>query len=392
MNITLDLVQTIGLAAIVLLVGQKTKERISFLQKYFIPTPVIGGLIYAILMLLGHQTNTFSIQLDHGLTKFLMVLFFTCTGFLASVKVIKSSGKQGAILAVLSILLLVLQDAVGAGLSHALGLHPLMGVAIGSVSMSGGLGSAAAFGPSFEELGVDSATIIGIAAATFGLIMGSLIGGPVAKKLIERHGLIGGVSETGTTGIQIDSKKTNVTPMTSVIVVLATMAFGAYLVAGLNKTGITFPYYVGGVFAAAIVRNIADARSYEIAMPHINLIGNSALNLFLALSLMGLKIWALFDLAIPMMIILLGQLVLMASFAYFVIFKLMGKNYEAAVMSAGHCGVGLGQTPNAIANMSVVIEKYGPAPNAWVMLPVITVIVINLVNPLIITFCMNILS
>ncbi|WED25464.1 sodium/glutamate symporter [Vibrio sp. DW001] len=392
MNITLDLVQTIGLAAVILFVGQQTKERVSFLQKYFIPTPVIGGLLYALLTLLGHQTNTFSIQLDHGLTKFLMVLFFTCTGFLASVKVIKSSGKQGAVLAVLSVVLLILQDTVGAGLAQALGLHPLLGVAIGSVSMSGGLGSAAAFGPSFEALGVDSATVIGIAAATFGLIMGSLIGGPIAKALVEKHGLTGGSSATVTTAIQVDSKKTNVTPMTSVIIILATMAFGAYLVAGLNKTGITFPYYVGGVFAAAIVRNVADARGYEIAMPHINLIGNSALNLFLALSLMGLQIWKLFDLAVPMMIILLGQLILMACFAYFVIFKLMGKDYEAAVMSAGHCGVGLGQTPNAIANMSVVIEKYGAAPNAWVMLPVITVIVINLVNPLLITFCMNLLS
>ena len=392
MNITLDLVQTIGLAAAILFIGQQTKKRVNFLQKYFIPTPVIGGLLYALLTLLGHQTNTFSIELDHGLTKFLMVLFFTCTGFLASVKIIKSSGKQGVILAVLSVVLLILQDTVGAGLAHALGLHPLMGVAIGSVSMSGGLGSAAAFGPSFEVLGVDSATIIGIAAATFGLIMGSLIGGPIAKLLVEKHSLTGGASATVTTAIQVDSKKTNVNPMTSVIIILATMAFGAYLVTGLNETGITFPYYVGGVFAAAIVRNIADARGYEIAMPHINLIGNSALNLFLALSLMGLQIWKLFDLAVPMMIILLGQLVLMACFAYFVIFKFMGKNYDAAVMSAGHCGVGLGQTPNAIANMSVVIEKYGAAPNAWVMLPVITVIVINLVNPLLITFCMNFLS
>lgn len=391
MNITLDLVQTMGLAVVVLFLGRYLKGKVPIFQKYFIPAPVIGGLFYAILMLIGKQTGLYTVTLDKGLTNFLLVLFFTCTGFMASLHVIKRSGKQGAILAVAAVSLLFLQNLLGIGLSKLLGIHELLGVSMGSVAMSGGIGSAAAFGPSFEALGVQSATVTGIAAATFGLVMGSLVGGPVAKRLIERFDLKSSANNNEVVDLEDDDAHKR-TPLGTVSVVLLTMAFGSVLVLLLNKTGITFPYYVGGVFAAAIVRNVCDYNGYKLKMSHIDLIGSISLSLFLVLVIMSLKIWQLFDLAIPMLVVLVSQMIMMVLFAYFVTFRLMGKDYEAAVMAAGHCGVGLGQTPNAVANMATVIDRFGPAPNAVVMLPVITVIFINICNPFIITLFMNLFS
>ncbi|MGO2513466.1 sodium/glutamate symporter [Marinomonas polaris] len=391
MNITLDLVQTMGLAVVVLFLGRYLKGKVPIFQKYFIPAPVIGGLFYAILMLIGKQTGLYTVTLDKGLTNFLLVLFFTCTGFMASLHVIKRSGKQGAILAVAAVSLLFLQNLLGIGLSKLLGIHALLGVSMGSVAMSGGIGSAAAFGPSFEALGVQSATVTGIAAATFGLVMGSLVGGPVAKRLIERFDLKSSANNNEVVDLEDDDAHKR-TPLGTVSVVLLTMAFGSVLVLLLNKTGITFPYYVGGVFAAAIVRNVCDYNDYKLKMSHIDLIGSISLSLFLVLVIMSLKIWQLFDLAIPMLVVLVSQMIMMVLFAYFVTFRLMGKDYEAAVMAAGHCGVGLGQTPNAVANMATVIDRFGPAPNAAVMLPVITVIFINICNPFIITLFMNLFS
>lgn len=391
MNITLDLVQTMGLAVVVLFLGRYLKGKVPIFQKYFIPAPVIGGLFYAILMLIGKQTGLYTVTLDKGLTNFLLVLFFTCTGFMASLHVIKRSGKQGTILAVAAVSLLFLQNLLGIGLSKLLGIHALLGVSMGSVAMSGGIGSAAAFGPSFEALGVQSATVTGIAAATFGLVMGSLVGGPVAKRLIERFDLKSSANNNEVVDLEDDDAHKR-TPLGTVSVVLLTMAFGSVLVLLLNKTGITFPYYVGGVFAAAIVRNVCDYNDYKLKMSHIDLIGSISLSLFLVLVIMSLKIWQLFDLAIPMLVVLVSQMIMMVLFAYFVTFRLMGKDYEAAVMAAGHCGVGLGQTPNAVANMATVIDRFGPAPNAAVMLPVITVIFINICNPFIITLFMNLFS
>ncbi|PJE54614.1 MULTISPECIES: sodium/glutamate symporter [unclassified Marinomonas] len=391
MNITLDLVQTMGLAVVVLFLGRYLKGKVPIFQKYFIPAPVIGGLFYAILMLIGKQTGLYTVTLDKGLTNFLLVLFFTCTGFMASLHVIKRSGQQGAILAVAAVSLLFLQNLLGIGLSKLLGIHALLGVSMGSVAMSGGIGSAAAFGPSFEALGVQSATFTGIAAATFGLVMGSLVGGPVAKRLIERFDLKSSANNNEVVDLKDDDAHKR-TPLGTVSVVLLTMAFGSVLVLLLNKTGITFPYYVGGVFAAAIVRNVCDYNDYKLKMSHIDLIGSISLSLFLVLVIMSLKIWQLFDLAIPMLVVLVSQMIMMVLFAYFVTFRLMGKDYEAAVMAAGHCGVGLGQTPNAVANMATVIDRFGPAPNAAVMLPVITVIFINICNPFIITLFMNLFS
>jgi ESS family glutamate:Na+ symporter len=308
-----------------------------------------------------------------------------------SFKLIKRSGKQGIILAFIAVFFLVIQNLVGVSLATIFGIHKLLGVAMGSISMSGGVGSGAAFGPTLEMLGAEGATTIGVAAATFGLLMGSMVGGPVAKRLIDKYKLKSdfiseGFDEKEELDITVLNEK-NI--LYSVLIVILGAAGGTVVSLILKFTGITFPYYVGCLFGGAIARNIADAGVYELRIKEVDILGNISLYLFLSMTLMSLNISKLVDLAIPMIVILIMQTTVMVTYAYFVTFKTMGKTYDAAVMAAGHCGVGLGQTPNALANMSSVIEKNGAAPNAWFVLPVITVVFINIFNPIIITFFIN---
>ncbi|MCD8139047.1 MAG: hypothetical protein LUE17_04580 [Planctomycetaceae bacterium] len=390
MTFSFDMIQTLALAVIVLVVGQKVNARLPALQKYCIPSPVVGGLLFCFITFLGNQTGAFAVKVDNSLVNFLLVMFFTSTGFLASVAVFKRSGRQGVFLALIAIGTVVYQNAIGMGLCGLFGLHPLLGINIGSAPLVGGLGTAAAFGPSLEELGAAGATTVGVAAATFGMVLGSIIGGPIAKRLIEKNSLasVGG-EKTVDLGVEAAEPSTAKSVTGSFFILLITMALGSYLVLLLNKTGITFPYYVGGVFATAIVRNIADTGLFTLRSREIDGIANVALGLFLALSLMTLRIWELLNLAVPMLVILAVQTIALAAVAYYAIFRALGRDYEAAVMTSGYCGVGLGQMPNAVANMATLIQRYGPAPNAWFMLPVITVIFLNIFNPLIVSLIMN---
>ncbi|WP_337997506.1 sodium/glutamate symporter [Oleispirillum naphthae] len=394
MVISLDLLQTVGLAVIVFYFGRWVKQQVRFLQTYFIPAPVVGGLIFSVLVLVAMKGFGVNVKMDATLQNFFMNLFFTCIGFTVSLKVIKQSGKQGAILSVVAVALLFIQNGVGVALCDVFGINKLLGIAMGSISMSGGVGSGAAFGPTLEKLGADGATTIGVAAATFGLLMGSLVGGPVAKRLIDKYGL---ASDYAHDDESLKEKKASapfveLTLLNAVLIVLLAAAGGTLISALLKMTHLTFPYYVGCLFGGAVVRNIADARGVDLHMPEINAVGNITLNLFLSITLMRLNLAKLASLAGPMLVILMVQSAVMMIYAYFVTFRSMGKSYDAAVMAAGHCGVGLGQTPNAIANMASVIERNGPAPNAWFVLPVITVVFINLLNPVVITLFINLFS
>lgn len=394
MILTFDVLQTLGLAVLVYVLGRFLKSKIKFLQTYFIPAPVIGGLIFSFFAFFMFRTFDLSLKMDSVLQDFFMNIFFTAIGFTVSIKVLKKSGKQGAILAVVAVLFLFIQNIVGISLSSVFNINKLLGIAMGSISMSGGVGSGAAFGPTLEKLGAEGGTTIGVAAATFGLLMGSIVGGPVAKKLIDKYNLKSEYSK----GSVIETKE-SVKPLlvernllNSVLIVLIAAAAGTVISYLLNLTGITFPYYVGCLFGGAIARNLSDMKVFGLRMEEINIIGNISLNLFLSMTLMALNISKLIDLAVPMLVILFTQTIVMMLFAYFVTFRSMGKTYDAAVMAAGHCGVGLGQTPNAIANMSSIIEEYGPAPTAWFVLPVITVVFINIFNPIVITFFINLVS
>ncbi|WP_110674206.1 sodium/glutamate symporter [Salinicola sp. RZ23] len=393
MVVTLDVIQTAGVAAVVYFFGMSVKHRVVVLRRFFIPAPVIGGLVVSVLLFAMSQGGGVEVHFDKTLQNFFMNLFFTCVGFTVSAALIRSSGRQGALLAVIAVAFLVIQNLVGVGLSRLLGINELLGVAMGSISMSGGVGSGAAFGPTLEAAGAAGATTVGIAAATFGLLMGSLIGGPVAKRLIDRHGLRSeGKERHSARPVEVPAPLTGTGLFRSTLVILIAAAIGTVISWLLNFTGIQFPYYVGCLFGGALVRNLADTGKFPLRMPEIDVIGDIALNLFLSITLMSLNIAALIGLALPMVLILLTQMTVMALYAYVVTFRCMGRDYDAAVMAAGHCGVGLGQTPNALANMSAVIEDRGPAPRAWFVLPIITVVFINIFNPLIITLFINLFA
>ena len=393
MTLTFDIVQTLGIAVLVFGLGRLIKNKVPLFKKYFIPAPVIGGIIFSTLAYIVFSMFNVSLKMDNVLQDFFMNIFFTAIGFSVSFKLILKSGKQGAVLAVVAIILLFIQNGIGAGLASLFGLNPLLGVSMGSISMSGGVGSAAAFGPTFESLGAEAATTVGVAAATFGLFVGSLVGGPVAKRLIDKYKLKSEFEDDKTIEKENDkliSSEGNI--FNTILVILLAAAGGTFISYLLSLTGLTFPYYVGCLFGGTVARNLADAGYFKIREKEVNLVSNVALNLFLSMTLMSLNIAKLIGLAIPMLVILLTQTIVMMVYAYYITFGSMGKSYDAAVMAAGHCGVGLGQTPNAIANMASVIEEHGAAPNAWFVLPVITVVFINIFNPLVITFFMNLLS
>lgn len=394
MNIQLDVLQTAGLAAFLYFLGSKIKSNVGVLKKYFIPAPVIGGLLFSLLIFIGDKTALYSFEMDAVLQDFFMNIFFTAVGFECSLAIVKKSGILGLKLAFIAVFLLILQNLVGVSLANLFGLNPLLGVAMGSTGMSGGVGSAVAFGPDFEALGASGGTTIGTAAATFGLLVGSMIGGPVAKRLIDKKKL-----KTNNVKIEVEKNEEvqkNVLNkssfLNSFLLVVLAGALGSLISYLLNSTGLKFPYYVGCLFSGAIIRNVADFRKSKLNVEEIGVVSNFSLNLFLSMALMQLSISKIVSLALPMFVILLAETALMAVYAYFVTFKTCGGDYEAAVMAAGHCGVGLGQTPNAIANMTAVTEEHGPAPTAWFVLPVITVIFINIFNPIIITAFMNILA
>ncbi|WP_252312670.1 sodium/glutamate symporter [Sinobaca sp. H24] len=394
MSLVLNLTQTLALAVLVLILGNIVKNKVSFLRKYFIPTPVVGGLIFAILMLIGNQTGSWSIELDQTLNDFLLIAFFTATGLLFSVKDLKKTGVIGLKLAILIIVLIILQNGIVPLLAPLAGVDPLLGLTMASMALTGGPGTAAAFGPTLESMGIENASLVAISSATYGLVMGSIIGGPVAKYLIKRKKLSSKTAgEALNVNLSTQVKDLNEKSLTNgTFVILFSMGLGTLMVLLLNQTGFIWPDYVGGLFIAAIIRNVFDYSNITIDTKATTIIGNISLSLFLAVTIMGLEIWNLLNLAVPMFIFLIIQTIIMALFAIFVIFKVMGKNYDAAVMSSGMSGVGLGSTPNAVANMQAVIDENGPSPNSMIVLPVIVAVFLSAFNPIIITLFINLFT
>ena len=395
MAIDLNLFLTTALAVIVLLVGDFVKKRVEILRKFCIPIPVIGGLIFTILVSIGYSTQLFTFKLNFALSDVFMLAFYSSIGFTASYKLLKKGGPKVIKFLIVSIIVVILQNFLGVYLAKLLGLSPLVGLATASIPMTGGHGTSAAFAPVLEEAGLQNALTITLAAATFGLVAGSLIGGPTGKFLIEKYKLITGKETEKVEGIEkvekgnekLDEKRI----YSAVYQLLVSMALGSIISMLLKKTGLTFPASVGAMIAAAIVRNIADYSTWlKIKETEIRIIGDISLILFLAFSMMSLKLWQLTDLAIPMIILLIAQTILMGLCAVFLTYKVMGKNYEAAMMAVGHCGFGLGAVPTAMANMQSVEEKYGPTPTAFFILPLVGSLFINFFNSAIIVAFINI--
>ncbi|MDR1781623.1 MAG: sodium/glutamate symporter [Bacilli bacterium] len=394
MNVlNLSLAETVGLSIVVIFVGKLLVSKIGFLRKFLIPYPIVGGLVFAIITLIGYETNTFTIELDTTLQQYFMVCFFTTIGFQASIKVLKAGGIGVVIFLIISILLVICEDGVGVGLAHLLHQNDLLGLATGSIPMVGGHGTAAAFGPLLEKLGLHSASEVSIAAATFGLIAGSLIGGPIARKLILKHDLKSNDSDD--TKHEEEKKtllNTNNISLAFFQIALA-VGIGFYVSCGINKLGITIPIYIGSMLVAAVMRNIfKDGSKLEMKIEEISVLGDMFLAIFLAQALMGLKLWQLSNLALPLIILLVVQVIIVALFAYFIVYKFMGKNYDASVLAAGICGFGLGATPNAIANMNAITSKFGNSIKAYFILPLVGCLFIDFCNAGIITIFLQFIN
>ena len=395
MKIQLDMYQTLAAAVLVLLLGNYLRKKINFLEKFCIPAPVIGGLLFAIFTCICYTTGIIEFSFDDTLREVCMVFFFTSVGFQANLKVLKSGGRSLIVFLGLVIALIFSQNLLAIGLSKLLNLNPLIGMCTGSIPMVGGHGTAGAFGPVLEDFNIQGATTICTAAATFGLITGSLVGGPIGKRLIEKKNLLDTVVvEDDSLLIEDERKHERHASMypAAVFQLIIAIGIGTIISKLLSLTGMTFPIYIGAMIAAACMRNIGEySGKFTIYMGEINDIGGISLSLFLGIAMITLKLWQLADLALPLITLLAGQTILMFLYTYFVVFNVMGRDYDAAVLSSGVCGFGMGATPNAMANMQAVCEKYAPSVKAFLLVPLVGSLFADFLNSLAITFFINFL-
>lgn len=406
-TIELDIAQTVGIAAVLLVVGDFIKNRVGVLSRYFIPGPIIGGLAFSLIALVGHQTGLFTFQFYDNMRAFLLLVFFTTIGFSASFELLKKGGVGVALFLAAAVGLVVLQNLLGAGLAAALGVHPLIGVAAGSISLTGGHGTSAAFGPLLEQAGAAGALPAAIAAATYGLVAGCVIGGPLGTLLMRRNGLHRSGLAAGTPVVATAADAANAstaqvpapapegnndTVMYASILIAVSIGAGTLLVNWLKGMGIALPSYLGPMLVAALVRNIIDWRNSALPLRQFEVVGNVSLGFFLAMALMSMKLWELAEVAGPLLVILLAQTVLMFAYGYFVTFRVMGRDYDAAVIAAGHCGFGMGATPNAMANMQAFTAVNGPSVKAFFVIPLVGSLFIDFFNAVIITGFMNYLK
>ena len=395
MKIQLDMYQTLAAAVLVLLLGNYLRKKINFLEKFCIPAPVIGGLLFAIFTCICYTTGIIEFSFDDTLREVCMVFFFTSVGFQANLKVLKSGGRSLIVFLGLVIALIFSQNLLAIGLSKLLNLNPLIGMCTGSIPMVGGHGTAGAFCPVLEDFNIQGATTICTAAATFGLITGSLVGGPIGKRLIEKRKLMDNVpTEDDSLLVEDEEKHQRHTNMYAAAVFQLILAIGLGTIFSyfLTKTGLTFPIYIGAMLAAALMRNITEySGKGTIHMGEINDLGGICLSLFLGMAMITLKLWELATLALPLVILLAAQTLLICVFTYFVIFNVMGRDYDAAVLSAGTCGFGMGATPNAMANMQAICDRYVPSVKAYLIIPLIGSLFADFINSLVITFFINIL-
>lgn len=413
MTFRLDMVQTLALAAVVLFMGYGVRRRIAVLDRYNIPAPVVGGFLFAAVALVLRLTGILAIDFDTTFQMPLMIAFFTTIGLGASLALLKVGGPQVLLFWGLASLLAAMQNGLGLALASVLDVHPFLGLIAGSITMTGGHGTGAAFGKLMEDqYGFSAGVTLAMAAATFGLVCGGLIGGPVATLLVRRNKLQpkpapaaapAAIATHASLDEEIDTEPegpaaTAYTLLKVITIILVAMWGGSLLSARLNTVlmatlGGTLPAYIGAMIVAAVIRNLDEGvgalrkgrKVLAIEQRVVDDLGTISLSLFLSMALMTLKLWELLDLALPMLVILVAQVTMVGLFAYFITYWVMGRDYEAAVMAGGHCGFGLGATPNAVANMEAIVERFGPAPRAFLVLPMVGAFFIDFTNSLIIT-------
>lgn len=398
----MNMIQTIGLAVTLLLIGRFIRSKVKFFQTFAIPSPVIGGLLFAIINLFLTVNEIILIEFDTTLQSFFMVIFFTSIGFNASIATLKAGGPMVIKFLIVASILCVLQNAVALGLAGIVGVEPGIALMTGSTPMTGGHGTSAGIAPLVEANGIVGANTVAVAAATFGLVAGSLMGGPVANRLILSKDLVakkqksGEVVKVNESLIQTSERKLNGDRINiAFFAILIAMFLGSYLsdflnsIVGRFSTMAALPSYIGPMILAIIARFVSDNGKEFLPNEEIEIVGSVGLNLFLAMALMTLRLWELASLAIPMLVLLLAQTILMFLYANFVTFPVMGKNYDAAVLAAGHCGFGMGATPNGVANMDSVVSKFVESKLAFFVLPIVGGMFIDFANIAIIVIFLN---
>ena len=391
----LDAVQSLALAGLALFLGYAVCRVIPLLGRYNLPPPVVGGLVFALLAWAAHARDTVLFVVDTSLQTPLMIAFFTTIGFNASFWLLKISGRQVLVFLLLASGFAVVQNLLGMAVAVGFDLHPLFGVLAGSATLTGGPATGLAFAPLFEQAGVAGAESIAVASAMAGIVCGGLIGGPVATVLIRRHRLVssrpddhrappeGGPIETAS------EAQREYSALKSIVAILVAMWLGAWVSRWISTTGVTLPAYVGAMLVGAAIRNLDDrTHLVGLSVPTTDVIGNVCLALFLSLALMNLKLWELAGLALPLLVNLGLQALLVAAFCALV-FRAMGRDYDAAVMGGGFIGFMLGTTANAMAVMRTLVERYGAAPRAFLVAPLVGAFFIDFSNALVITGFIN---
>lgn len=406
----LDMLQTAGLGALALVLGMCLTRRVKWLQRFCIPSPVSGGIVFSVVSLMLYKLWNVELVFDGTLKDVFMLVFFTSVGFQSNLKVLRRGGSTLLLMLGVLAFIIVVQNVLPLGIAWIMGVNPLVGMAAGSISMAGGHGTAGGFSAVLEGMGLSGAGTIAMAAATFGLIMGSVTGGPLAERLIR----------TKLTAEHLEPKDYEVDPaMTGLesdeaspagrakhissneqefqqyakatYALLIVVAAGSLMSWLLQQTGVTFPTYFGALIVAAIVRNVAEACKLtpRMELDKIVSVGNICLSVFLGMAMVSLKLWELESLALPLVVMLVAQVVAMALIAYFVAFNILGRDYDAAVLVAGICGFGLGATPNAMANMSAVCYKYHYSVKPFLIVPIIGAMFVDLINTGFITMFLN---
>ncbi len=389
--IHLDTLSTLVVATLVLLLGRKLVHSVPLLRKYTIPEPVAGGLLAAVALLVLKKSMGWEIDFDMSLKDPLMLAFFATIGLNANLASLRAGGKMLGVFLIVVVGLLVMQNTIGIGMASLLGLDPLMGLLAGSITLSGGHGTGAAWSKLFiERYGFQNATEVAMACATFGLVLGGLIGGPVARYLVKHSTTPNGRPEDE--AVPTAFEKPDVGRMITSLVLIETIALiaicltvGKVIAQLLAGSALELPTFVCVLFVGVILSNsLALMGFYRVFERAVSVLGNVCLSLFLAMALMSLRLWELASLALPMLAILAVQALFMALYAMFVTWRLMGKNYDAAVLAAGHCGFGLGATPTAIANMQAITERFGPSHMAFLVVPMVGAFFIDIVNAIVI--------
>lgn len=406
----LDMLQTAGLGALALVLGMCLTRRVKWLQRFCIPSPVSGGIVFSVVSLMLYKLWNVELVFDGTLKDVFMLVFFTSVGFQSNLKVLRRGGSTLLLMLGVLAFIIVVQNVLPLGIAWIMGVNPLVGMAAGSISMAGGHGTAGGFSAVLEGMGLSGAGTIAMAAATFGLIMGSVTGGPLAERLIRTKltaehlepkdyevdpamaGLESDEASPAGRAKHISSNEQEFQQYAkATYALLIVVAAGSLMSWLLQQTGVTFPTYFGALIVAAIVRNVAESCKLtpKMELDKIVSVGNICLSVFLGMAMVSLKLWELESLALPLVVMLVVQVVAMALIAYFVAFNILGRDYDAAVLVAGICGFGLGATPNAMANMSAVCYKYHYTVKPFLIVPIIGAMFVDLINTGFITMFLN---